>query len=119
MHDTIYSSAPERRSGKKDLMIRSLRMFSIINVAIVVVALQLIAVAQPSPYFYMGRQVNSGWDLLTLHYLFYLMLFGFIVGVSGIFVNTRRLKRKTDHLRLNLLVVTITSLVGIIAYLTI
>lgn len=120
MHDATYSSVLNRRSGRTDLLIRSLRVFSVVNVMVVIIALQLIAVAQPSPYFYTGRQLpeNASWDLMTLKYLLYVMVFGFIVGVSGLFVNTKRLKRKSDHLRINLLIVTITSFVGIIVYVT-
>lgn len=108
----------ERRHGK-DVLLRILTIIGYINTAVIVTAAILLSKAEPDTFHSMTRHLplRSYWDPVSLKYLFALCVFGFFLSLAGLIVNMRRLKRKYDSVRYNLIVVAILSMAGIIAYL--
>ena len=101
------------------MLLRILSIIGYANIAIIVTAAVLLSKAEPDAFHSMTRQLplRGYWDPVALKHLFGLCVFGFFLSLTGLFINMRRLKRKYDSIRYNLVVVAILSLAGIIAYL--
>ena len=112
-------SRPERRNrSRKDLLIQSLTLFGVITAVIIVAASILITLAQPSTLSRTNRfNVSYWWDHRLLRYFFYLMVAGIVVSTIGLAINMKRLKRKYDSVRMNLVFLWLVSFTGILIYL--
>ena len=108
----------ERRSPQKDLLLQLLTLFGVVSGVIVVTALLLLTIASPSSVSRVNAfNLSYFWDPRLLRYLFYVLITGFLVSSVGLSINFKRLKRKYDSVRVNLVFLWIISVVGIIAYL--
>ncbi|MBN2529831.1 MAG: hypothetical protein JXR76_25800 [Deltaproteobacteria bacterium] len=96
-----------------------LTVMGYVNTAVVIVAAVLLAEAKPDSFhsMYRGLPLKTYWSPLILRYLFGLCIFGFFLSLIGLFINTQRLKRKSDSIRYHMVAVAMLSLAGIIAYL--
>ena len=87
----IRSRPPERR-GQKDLLLHLLSLFGVCSAVIIVTALVLITMAQPSTLSRMNAfNVSHWWDPTLLRYLFYVLIMGLVVSTIGIAINMKRL----------------------------
>ena len=115
-----YKKFRNRRKGP-DLWLRLLTVFGIIG-WIVVIAEMIIADKARPPFETIATRVanmklRSAWDMELAWYLFCLMCSGLLISLGGIIINSRRMNRKDDHVRINLVVLGVVSILGIIMYL--
>jgi hypothetical protein len=57
--------------------------------------------------------LHTLWNYAPIRHLFYLFVTGFISSSIGLAINTKRLKRKNDRVRYNLVFLWILSAAGI------
>jgi len=62
-------------------------------------------------------QLRTTWDQDLVTYIFYLLIAGLVLGITGLVLNSRRHRRRDDHYRIHLLLLTGISAVGILYYL--
>lgn len=115
---TKLRTRPERRGqGQRDVLLQLLTLCGVITALIVVTAMVLLSMAQPSSWSRINTFNTTGWwDKTLLRYFYYLMLLGFAMSSIGIFINMKRLKRKYDSVRVNLVFMWLFSVVGIVVY---
>jgi len=110
----------DRRRGP-DLWIRAISFVGVIGWLAMLAAMIIADKARPEPETVTTRFHNiimrTTWDMELTTYLFYSMIAGLFIGIAGLFINARRLKRKNDRLRVNLILLLLISVTGIIAYL--
>jgi hypothetical protein len=105
----------ERRKGK-DLLSASLTLFSVVTLIIVltIILCLLEAKAQtPISVNQLTLPLHTLWNYAPIRHLFYLFVTGFISSSIGLAINTKRLKRKNDRVRYNLVFLWILSAAGI------
>jgi hypothetical protein len=119
MSEIAYQDEYDRRENQRDVVSRSLKMLSFLSIGIIVLLAFLIALAQPASYAVVDKRpgFSATWDPALCPTLFCVMVVGFLVGMAGLVLNAKRLKRKHDFLRVNLILLSIASLLGIIIYL--
>ena len=119
MNEIAFSGVDNRREKQRDLVMQVVRLLSFFSIGLMVLLGLLIALAQPASYAVLDRRSDLGaaWDPGLCQILFGVMVVGVLVGVSGLVLNAKRLRRKYDFLRVNLMVLSIASLVGIVIYL--
>ena len=110
---------PDRRRGP-DLWLKSLGWLTFAGWLVMVLAMMVIEKAKPPIETIATRFFNihlrRTWDMEVAQYLFYLMYVGLCISTIGLAINVRRLSRKTDSVRINLILLWLISLVGIITY---
>lgn len=111
-----------RRQNRKDPLLLSLRWLSVIGWLALLTALFVLGEARPPVETFFERwykiQLRASWNLELARYIFYLMLFGLGTSLTGLVINSRRLRRKGDEWRVSLILVAAISLLGLIRYLT-
>jgi uncharacterized membrane protein YhaH (DUF805 family) len=111
-----------RRQNRRDPLLLALQWLSVTGWLILLAALLVLAEARPPVETFFERwydiRLRSGWDLNLARYIFYLMLLGLATSLTGLAINSRRLRRKGDEWRVSLLLVAVISLLGLIRYLT-
>jgi formate-dependent nitrite reductase membrane component NrfD len=119
MNEIAYQEEYDRRENRRDMVSRTLKMLSFVSIGIIVLLAVLIALAQPASYAVIDKRpgLSATWDPVLCPILFSVMVAGFLVAIAGLVLNAKRLKRKHDFLRVNLILLTIASLLGIIIYL--
>ncbi|HAA25302.1 MAG TPA: hypothetical protein DCE11_04175 [Ruminiclostridium sp.] len=77
------------------------------------------ALPQVETFFdrFFGIEVRDTWDYSKLDIAFYLLVFLFLFSALSVFLNSKRLKRKTDRIRRSFIISLIGSFTGIIIYL--
>jgi hypothetical protein len=60
--------------------------------------------------------LRPAWDLALARYIFYLMVLGLVLSLTGLVLNLVRYRRRDDEIRLSLALIAIISLAGIIKY---
>lgn len=60
--------------------------------------------------------LRSSWDQDLAHYIFYLMILGCFLGITGLAINIRRNRRKDDGYKTYLFVLTFLSITGMALY---
>jgi len=89
--------------------------------SLLLAVLIIVGIAKPTQETMFDRmahiRVDSSWNEELLQIIFYLMVFGFLFSITGIYLNSRRHKRRTDHYRASLIFISCLSLVGIFYYL--
>ncbi len=109
---------PERRRGK-DLWLRVLSWLGIATAVIVTALMMLLVKAKPETFSSMDQTylpLRSYWNWEFVDYCFYLLVLGFFSSSIGLVINSRRLKRKHDHVHLNLVFLWLVSVAGIVTY---
>lgn len=111
-----------RRQRRGDPALLALRWLSVAGWVILLAALLVLAEAKPPVETFFERhykiQLRSTWDLELARYIFYLMLLGLATSLTGLALNSRRLRRTGDEWRVSLFLVAAISLLGLIRYLT-
>lgn len=80
----------------------------------------LLAQAQPHNRTYFDTRfkatVQTTWDTDILQSTIRYFYIGFLLSGFGIFLNSKRMKRKEDHYKYSLIFINFTSILGIIYY---
>lgn len=119
MIEMAYSGHGDRRVKQRDVVVQTLQMLSFLSICIMALMAFLIALAQPASYAVIHKRAGlaTGWDPVLCQMLFGVLVAGLVVGVTGLVVNAKRLRRKYDFLRVNLILLSVSSTLGIIIYL--
>ena len=109
----------DRRKGP-DKLTNIIQYFGFSAWCILIVGLALIEKARPTVEQQAERgykvALNTNWNLDLIRYMFYLMILGIFVSMAGIVLNSMRLKRRTDELRMSILFLAVISLGTILYY---
>lgn len=112
---------PERRKTK-DPLLRILTWSNAIAAVGLFIAICLAAVAKPEAVTFFDRfyQVNiyrrPHWDMVLVDYIAIMLIISSLTSIVGLFVNSRRLKRKGDYIRSTLVLCLLLSLAGLGLY---
>jgi hypothetical protein len=104
-----------RRRGK-DLFVRMLPLFSATNLIILTAAIMLFIEADPKTFLFPSIKfspIYEVWDRQPLRHFIYFLLGGFFSSSLGLVINVKRLRRKEDHVRANLIFFWWLSFIGI------
>ncbi|MEZ4484079.1 MAG: hypothetical protein R2864_05615 [Syntrophotaleaceae bacterium] len=108
-----------RRKGP-DLWTRSLRYLALVGWSLLIAALVILDRAKPQVETFFERvydiRLQQQWDMDLARYLLGLMVLGLLLSVSGLVINGRRKRRRTDQWRLSLIFLGLISLTGIVLY---
>lgn len=109
----------DRRANDADVINRAVRLLNVASFGIIALFLYFIVLAQPASYAVVSTNadLSTEWNPVFLRQLFIVMLTGLVVGGAGLVLNSKRLKRKGDFLRVNLLLVSLSSSIGMLVYL--
>jgi uncharacterized membrane protein YhaH (DUF805 family) len=117
-----HGDEQSRRQRRSDPLLLVLRWLSVTGWLILLAALLVLAEAKPPVETFFDRwydlRMRSSWNLELARYIFYLMLLGLGTSLSGLALNSRRLRRKNDEWRVSLILVAVICLLGLIRYLT-
>lgn len=112
---------PANRRRGPDLIITLINWMSFAGWIIIIAVLILLAQAGPQIETFFDRllEVSTGrsWDYGLSQLAFYLMILLAIMGVTGLILNSRRMKRKGDRYRISLIIMTAFSFIGMVVYL--
>ena len=108
------------RRSRPDIWLRLIGFFGVIGWLVMLVAMIIANKARPEIETVTTRfhniMVRTIWDTGLTTYLFYLMVVGLCISVTGLLINLKRLKRKDDQLRISLILVLLISIAGIVTY---
>ena len=108
------------RRSRPDIWLRLISFFGVIGWLVMLVAMIIANKARPEIETVTTRfhniMVRTIWDTGLTTYLFYLMVVGLCISVTGLLINLKRLKRKDDQLRISLILVLLISIAGIVTY---
>ena len=107
---------PNNRSRRPDLLLRLLSICNGVAVIALAAALCITAIAKPELETFFDRYyqlpLRNNWNMDLANYIGILLACSFIVSVAGLAINSRRLKRKHDHVRATLVLSLIISLIA-------
>ena len=117
----------EKRRGH-DRLLRTMSWSGIAGWAIMLVVMVLVDRAKPDdPAFIPNKRIfeqagvpyhlRTTWDQDLVTYIFYLLIAGLVLGITGLAVNSRRHRRHDDHYRIHLVLLTGISATGILYHL--
>jgi hypothetical protein len=117
----------ERKRGH-DRLLRIMSWSGIAGWLIMLVVMVVVDRAKPDdPAFIPNKRIfeqagvpyhlRTTWDQGLVTLVFYLLIAGLILGVIGLMVNSRRHRRRDDHYRIHLILLTGISAVGILYHL--
>lgn len=120
----MYSNKPilfkEERRIKADILCQWLEISSIIAWVVLFVIIIMWQYASPRTETLLDRFFNVGrsetWNFSLLNTVFHLLVFLLAFSAVSIILNLKRLKRRTDRIRLSFIISTIGSVNGIIIY---
>lgn len=116
-----HSEFKEKRTGP-DLLVSWVRVSSFIVWLMLIAMLVLNDYAKPQATTFFDKlfniSVNDSWDASILHYSFIVSIILFVFSLLSIFVNTKRLKRRSDRISFSLVLGIILSSINIILYLS-
>lgn len=119
---SAYHHDSSRRQRRSDPLLVALRWLSVSGWLVLLAALLVLAEAKPPVETFFERwydlRLRNSWNLELARYIFYLMLLGLGTSLTGLAINSRRLRRKGDEWRVSLILVAAISLLGLIRYLT-
>ena len=110
---------PKRRK-KTDIWFKSIRWFSVTGWLLVFVAIFITAIAKPENKNYFNKftlNLRTNWDMELFRYFLYSMILGCCISVAGFVINIKRHRRKNDEYMISLILLGLTSIVGIAIYL--
>lgn len=107
----------ERRKSP-DKICKYINYISLFGWALTLASIVIIYAAKPKYFWDRNRKLANPytWDLSLTKWYFYTMLMCLIISLIGLFINKKRLRRKSDNYSLNLVVLTIISSCCIIGY---
>ncbi len=111
---------PTERRRRTDALIVLLRVLNAAAVLSLVGALFITAAAKPSHQSFFDQfhnlRIYYDWNYPLLRYAAFCLFLGFLSSSVGLLVNSRRLRRKGDHVHASLVVCMIVSAIGLILY---
>ncbi len=111
MEDKFSVPSSEKRKGP-DLIFRLIDILSIVLWAFLIINISVILYAKPQWETFFDRLFKTGvrehWDYGLLCAALFLSLVQFIISLLSLYLNSKRLKRKTDRVR-NSIVISIFS----------
>lgn len=109
----------ERRKGP-DFWTQWVKISGYIAWAIVLLIISITDNAKPRVETLFDRLLNvkldPKWNIILLEYAFYLLVGLFILCNTTLIINIKRHKRKTDKYNPSIIILTVTSLIGIILF---
>ena len=110
------------RRKQIDLTLRLLAWSNAIAVIALIGAICLIAIAKPKrmnflDHFYGVQRLNPAWNTDLLGYIGIMLLLSFLASIAGLFFNSKRLRRKKDHINATLVLSLIISTISLFFYL--
>jgi Flp pilus assembly protein protease CpaA len=117
----------ERRKGH-DRLLRIMSWSGLAGWAIMLAVMVVVDRAKPDdPAFIPNKRIfeqagvpyhlRTTWDQGLVTYIFYLLIAGLVLGIAGLALNSRRHRRRDDHYRIHLVLLTGISAVGVLYYL--
>jgi len=121
MKSVHFGMDVERRRGP-DVIMQSLTWIAAAGWFLLFLALILFDRAKPETtnFFdrFLGREVPAtGWNEQLTAVLFGIMIIGFCLGGIGLYLNSKRMRRKDDTYRISLIILAVISLCGMLIYL--
>jgi len=118
-----FERREERRKGG-DGILKLLSILGVIGWFVMLIALFVIDKAKPQQLEFLVNNIDSrsrslqlGWNDSLLHYVFVLMVVGFLISIIGLYLNSMRNRRRNDSYRVHLIFLLIISTIGILYYL--
>ena len=110
------------RRKRQDTILRLLAWSNFIAVASLFVAIFVVAAAKPKrtnflDHFFGVQRLNPAWDMNLVGYIGGLLVLSLVASLAGIYFNTKRLKRKGDHINATLVLSLIVSIISLFFYL--
>jgi len=110
------------RRRKNDRILRLLAVCNFTAVASLFLAIFVISAAKPKrtnflDHFFGVQRLNPMWDMNLVGYVGVLLFVSLITSIAGIYFNSKRLKRKGDHINATLVLSLIASTVSLFFYL--
>ncbi len=110
------------RRKRQDLILRLLAWSNFIAVASLCLAVVFVAAAKPKrmnflDHFYGVKRLNPMWNMELVGYIGGLLVISLIASLAGIYFNSKRLKRKGDHINATLVLSLIASAISLFFYL--
>jgi len=116
----VYGSEKTQRRRKgTDIWFKSIRWLAVIGWLLMFAAIFISAIAKPDSKNYFNKfawSLRTTWDMQLFRYFFYLMILGFCISVVGFAINIKRHRRKNDEYLVSLILLGLTSIVGIAIY---
>ena len=121
----VYSNEPIRyikeRRVKQDPIMQIIHLCNGL-VWLVLIAFMLVTHAAMPPIEtvfdrFLGVELRDYWDYSVLRIAQVILAGLFLLSMTGIVLNTRRLKREGDHMRISLLITAVFSFLGSLAML--
>ncbi len=104
------------RRQRRDVLLRSLRWFSVIGWGLVIASIYLVSEAKPRATTFFARINNlaaeRGWDMQLMYYVYWMLFGALVLGLLGIVINLMRKRRKSDELYFSLVLLSIVSISG-------
>lgn len=111
--DNKVSKGVNSRKGP-DLILRMIDIISVILWGFIIVNFAIIMIAKPVSETFFDRffsiKVRDYWDTYLLQFSLILSLTQLLISVFSLFLNSKRLKRKGDRLRISIIVSIFISL---------
>ena len=115
MHRILHN-----RRKRRDLLLLLLTWFNAVAVVALLAALCLLAIAKPEleTFFdrYYNLQLRRTWNTELFIYIGTMLVLSALASVFGLVINSRRLRRKKDHIHATLVLSLIISLLALIAF---
>ena len=114
----VNSHKTDRRTGP-DKVLKAMRWLGVFGWILVIVVFVLFEISRPVITTFIDRwnsqvTIQPEWDKSTAHVLLFIMYLGLTVSSVGIWLNTKRLKRKTDFYRFHFFFLGLFMFLGII-----
>ena len=107
----------KNKRRQSDLILKLLSWMNAIAVASLVVVLFLVAFAKPDLETFFDRyydiSLRTNWKSGFFIYIGFFLCLSLIASLVGLYLNSKRLKRKEDFIRATLIISLIISLIGI------
>ncbi len=105
------------RRKHPDTLLQLLAWSNAVAVISLAVALCVAAVAKPKleTFFdrYYNLQLRQTWNTDLIGYIGFMLLLSCLTSIVGLFINSKRLRRKDDYIRATLILSLIISLIGL------
>ena len=120
----MYSNKPilfkEERRIKADILSQWIEVSSIVAWVALFVIIVMWQIASPQTETLLDRlfkvERSTAWNFNLLNIIFYILVSLFSFSAVSIILNTKRLNRKTDRIRLSFIISIFGSVIGIIIY---
>jgi len=116
----VYDNRPIRywkeRRHRKDPIIAIINISNVTVWVLLIMSLLIANEASPPSTTFFDRlldvRVRTYWDFGILGISQWMMAGLFLLSCTGILLNTRRLKRSTDYMRVSLIITAVCSFIG-------